>query len=100
MFLCKYHRAWLKSAVEQLRWQWADAPIPKTMHVSAKIVSYLGTKRMIDASNLYQGPEDAMQLAGVLEDDVCIEDHDGSSRRYDKLNPRVEITLTVEVSVP
>ena len=90
----KAQRRWAKSALEQLQMQWNGDPIPKTVELNAQIVSYLGTKRLIDASNLYQGPEDMLQKAGVIEDDSCIRSHDGSDRRYDKENPRVEITLT------
>lgn len=33
-----------------------------------------------DMSNLYQGPEDALQAAGVITNDTIIENHDGSRR--------------------
>lgn len=102
-------KRWAKDAAGQLRDQWSrvfrDA-IPKDVPVNAAIISYLPTRRLTDASNLYQGPEDVMQTcrpkckprcklhAGVLEDDSCIESHDGSARLYDKDDPRVEIVLT------
>ena len=89
--------AWQRSAIKQLMIQRCNlglAMIPKTTSLNAKIVSYCGNHRIIDASNLYQGPEDVLQAAGILEDDSCIESHDGSRREYDKKNPRVEITLT------
>lgn len=95
---------WMKSAVKQLEDQWEYASIPKTTEVNAAIVSYLKTPRFNDmheihgwtndADSLYGGPGDALQAAGVIEDDVCIASHDGSRRRHDKENPRVEITLT------
>jgi hypothetical protein len=102
-------KQWARAAVAQLRLQWSEvfaAPIPKTIPLNAAIVSYLPTRRLTDASNLYQGPEDVMQAcgprckpkckmhAGVIEDDSAIESHDGSARRYDKTQPRVEIVLT------
>ena len=86
---------WMKDAIRQLKEQWEAEPIPKAVELNAQIISYLGNRRSIDASNLYQGPEDAMEAAGILEDDACIRRHDGSDRRYDKLHPRVEITLTL-----
>lgn len=85
------------SASAQLREQWRQvfaAPIPLNVPVNARIVAYLPTRRRVDLSNVYQGPEDALQHAGVLYDDWQIAGHDGSRRRYDKAAPRVEITLT------
>lgn len=102
-------KKWQLEAAAQLRDQWSKVfciPIPKTVPLNAAIISYLPNKRLADASNLYQGPEDAMQAcnrhckpkcqkhAGVIEDDVAIEGHDGSGRRIDRARPRVEITLT------
>ena len=62
--------------------------------VNAKFSFYLPTKRLPDLSNLYQLGEDAMQKAGILEDDKLIAGHDGSRRYYDKENPRTEIELS------
>jgi hypothetical protein len=88
------------------RSQWVfKQPIPKHVLVTAKIVSYLPTATSIDASNLYQGPEDVLQScgpkckpgcklhAGVLTDDCQIENHNDSARYIDRDRPRVEITL-------
>jgi len=100
---------YMRDAVGQLRAQWAllfREPIPRHIELNAAIRSYLPTRRTTDASNLYQGVEDAMQVcgpkckvgckmhAGVLTDDAQIRTHDGSDRLYDKHNPRVEITLS------
>jgi hypothetical protein len=110
--LTKEAKAWAQAAVTQLRLQWSaefGGPIPKSVPLNARITSYLPTRRLTDASNLYQGPEDVMQAcgsrctprckmhAGVIEDDCAIEAHDGSRRLYDKENPRVEIVLTRSV---
>jgi Holliday junction resolvase RusA-like endonuclease len=87
---------WEESAVIQLRRQWGRQPaIPKDLEVNAAFLLYMETHRKTDTSNLYQGPEDALQRAKILEDDCCIVSHDGSRRLYDKDNPRVEITLTI-----
>jgi len=88
--------SWMEDAVAQLLAQWVPVfkePIPLHVRLNAKIVSYLPTRRLTDASNLYCAPEDAMQGI-VITDDSQIEAHDGSRRRYDPSNPRVEITLT------
>ena len=85
-------------AVAQIQAQWlplfGSQRIPEPILVNAAIVTYRATLHRSDSSNLYQMPEDALQEAGVLEDDFQIAAHDGSRRRYDKHNPRVEITLT------
>lgn len=100
---------YMRDAVDQLKRQWCDVfrePIPRDVELNAAIRSYLPTRRTIDASNLYQGVEDAMQACGpkckpgckmhaaVVTDDVQIRTHDGSDRLYDKHNPRVEIVLS------
>jgi hypothetical protein len=100
---------YIQDAVRQLWAQWGPffpRPIPKTVELNAAIRSYLPTRQLTDASNLYQGVEDAMQScgpkckstcmmhAGVIEDDVQIRTHNGSDRLYNKENPRVEIVLT------
>jgi Holliday junction resolvase RusA-like endonuclease len=105
----KAARDYMLLAAEQMREQWRsvfDGPLPEGVELNAAIVTYLPTRRRPDASNLYEGPQDAMKSctrhckpscrkhAGVLVDDVQIAAHDGSRRRYDKNRPRVEITLT------
>ena len=85
---------WMKAALEQLESQWAYGPIPKSVRVNAKILSYLPTRRLTDLDNLLGGPGDALQRAGILEDDVSICSFDGSRRLYDKERPRVVIELT------
>ena len=114
LVLSKAHKKWAHGAVVQLMAQWGSkfsGPLPKKIPLNAAIVSYLPTRRLTDASNLYQGPEDVMQAchsrckptcrvhAGVIEDDCAIETHNGSARRYDKDNPRVEIVLTRSYAV-
>lgn len=100
---------WAKAAAAQLRRQWESVfrePLPKHVELNAAIVSYLPERRLIDASNLYQGPEDVLQVhqpkckprcklhASILEDDSAIRTHCGSDRLLDRRHPRVEITLT------
>lgn len=103
-------KAWLRDAAAQLAQQWRPVfgaqAIPKDVELNAAIVSYLPTKALPDASNLYEGPQDALKRctrwckpkcdrhAGVLVDDVSIRTHDGCDRLVDQDNPRVEIVLT------
>jgi len=89
--------AWFAMAVPRFVKQRSGATIPRGVKLNARIISYLPTRRMPDASNLYEAPQDAMERAGVYKDDVQIESHDGSRRRYDKARPRVEILLTLFV---
>ena len=102
-------RKWQKHAAAILWTHWRSVfrePIPLHVPVNAKITTYLPTRQIVDASNLYQAVEDCMQAhtgrckptceihAGILSNDSQIEAHDGSRRRYDPGNPRTEITLT------
>jgi len=51
-------------------------------------------KRLIDLSNLIQGVEDALQVAGVILDDLLIESYDGTRRIYgERSMPAIEIEL-------
>lgn len=79
----KAARRYRKSAMPQLKQQWAGKP-PIAERVNAAIVSYGAWKEdggnTPDASNLYQMPEDLLQAAKVIEDDRQIVSHDGSRR--------------------
>ena len=51
-------------------------------------------KNLADISNLYESPQDALQKAGILENDRLIEGHDGSRRIPIKDNAYyLEITI-------
>lgn len=104
--LTPHAKKWAVAAATQLRSQWIfKQPIPKNVKVTMRVITYHPTARFIDASNLYQGPEDILQTcrprcpdnckmhAGILSDDSQVEDHNDSERRVDKNRPRVEIRL-------
>ncbi len=80
-------KRFMDEAILQLRVTW-------NRKFRSPIVTYLPSSQTPDASNLYEGPQDALQAAGVIENDQQIQTHDGSDRLTDRLNPRVEITLT------
>ena len=63
--------------------------------VNLKAVYYMPTHRCVDLSNLLSATNDILVRAGVIADDRCeiVVSHDGSRVRYDKGNPRVEITI-------
>jgi len=63
--------------------------------VAVQFLFYRKTRRRCDLSNLYELPQDALVSAGVIEDDVLIESHDGSRKLYDPKNPRTEITISL-----
>lgn len=68
--------------------------LPIKTPVSVRFVFYRATRHVVDLSNLYELPQDALQKAGILENDALIESHDGSRKLYDAENPRTEITIT------
>ena len=67
-----------------------------SMPCNLQAVYYMETHRKVDLCNLLAATCDILVKAGFLEDDNCsiVVGHDGSRVRYDKENPRVEITLT------
>jgi Holliday junction resolvase RusA-like endonuclease len=64
--------------------------------VNMQVVFYMKTKRLCDLTNLLAAVDDAAVKAGFIADDNrdIIAGHDGSRVFYDKLNPRIEITIT------
>lgn len=69
-------------------------PIDYPVTVSA--IFYRSSRRRIDLTNLLEAIDDVLVRAGILEDDCCtiIVSHDGSRVRYDRYNPRTEVTIT------
>lgn len=92
----KRYKAWEKEAVKQIKDQcecWLPLSHPTPVHV--KMTFYMQDKRRRDLSNLYQGVEDAMQKAGIIDDDRQIVSHDGSRKLLDRARPRVEVDVFV-----
>lgn len=63
--------------------------------VNVCCVYYMPSRRRVDLLNLLGATCDILVEGGILLDDHCgiVAAHDGSRVEYDKLNPRVEITL-------
>lgn len=63
---------------------------------TVKTVFYMPTRRRVDLSNLIEAIHDILVKYDVLADDNCriIVSVDGSRVKYDKENPRTEITIT------
>lgn len=51
------------------------------------------TKKYLDMSNAYQGPEDCLQEAGIIADDKLIANHNGSQRILDANEVGLEIII-------
>lgn len=66
--------------------------------VNVKCVYYMPTLARVDLVNLLEGTCDVLVRYGVLEDDNSriVASHDGSCVRYDKENPRVEVTISTK----
>ena len=64
--------------------------------VNVQCLYYMRTKRKVDLVNLIEATNDLLVDSQVLLDDNSgiIVSHDGSRVKYDKSNPRVEITIT------
>ena len=55
---------------------------------------YMDAARYADAVNLYQGLADLLQTRHCVENDFQFKNWDGSRVHVDRVNPRVEVTLT------
>jgi Holliday junction resolvase RusA-like endonuclease len=83
---------WRKDITSQARAQWAGKD-PLTGDLGVIVVAYLGKRQRPDVDNLAAGPLDAIEKAGVVENDrqfsfaVII-------RRTDWEDPRVEVFVT------
>lgn len=64
--------------------------------LNMQCVYYMPTRHRVDLVNLLEATCDILVEAGIIEDDnsKIIVSHDGSRVKYDKTNPRVEITLS------
>lgn len=63
--------------------------------VNVKAVYYMQTRRKVDITNLHNALHDILVHYGVLADDnmKIVVFTDGSRVKYDKLNPRTEVTI-------
>lgn len=89
---------WENLAVIQLMHQMNEMELTTiTEPVHCKILVYRATKIKADRLNLYQSVEDALEKAGVIENDFQIVSHDGSRVYYGIFleHARAEIYLEV-----
>lgn len=84
---------WKASAVRQLAEQWGGKePIPSGVDMEAECISYLAKGQSIDSDNLAAAPLDAMEEAGIFQNDYWVR-RTISDRMKDPDNPRVIIYL-------
>lgn len=64
--------------------------------INVETVYYMKTRRKVDLVNLQEATLDILSEAKIIADDNCriVVSMDGSHVRYDKEDPRVEITIT------
>ena len=87
--------AWESDAIIMLEEQARVLPSPLHEPLVATFLIYRQQKPGApgDLSNYYEGPQDALERAGVIENDRLIRSHDGSRIFQDTENPRVDILL-------
>ncbi len=84
--------SWAKDAMRQLRAQWTAPPIDH--HVNLSCVVYR-KKNVGDLLNYLAAVSDALEAAGVVDNDRLIVSLDNCRMDKDKDNPRVWISLSV-----
>ena len=86
------YKKWEREALEELAVQYRGMTIKGWIWVRA--LFYLPTARLSDLSNLLEAPADALERAGVIENDRNIVSWDGSRRYIDRDRPRIELLIT------
>lgn len=81
---------------EACLYQLIKAPKTSEENLNMQCLYYMPTRHRVDLVNLLQATCDILVKAKVIKDDnfKVIASHDGSRVLYDKMNPRVEITLS------
>lgn len=92
----KLYRQWARLAVVQ--WEGGDVPeLPIDVPVGICALIYRD-RATGDAQGFYQAIGDYLEDQGILKNDRLIEHWDGSRRLKDKDHPRIELTISQEVS--
>jgi Holliday junction resolvase RusA-like endonuclease len=85
------YRRWEAAALPQLRIQWAGrAAITGPVNVRA---TFYREANVGDAVGYYQALADALEKAGVVENDKLIVSWDGTRMRKDAERPRIEFEI-------
>ncbi len=90
----KAYKIWHKNAVPQINLQKPSFEIDFPVNLACRF--YMDTTGKVDLSALYEGIQDVFVELNVLEDDnyTIVASHDGSGVEVDRVNPRMEITIT------
>jgi len=95
------YKQWEKGVVDQLwvqRMQYQASMTgpwePITEPVEVTFIFYIKRKGKYDLSNLYQGIEDALVKAQILEDDCLIMSHDGSRKHVGDTADQILIRIS------
>lgn len=92
----KKYRQYEKECGPWLQLRGGGAPFTLNKPVNVKCLFYMPTRRQCDLTNLLEAIDDILVKYEILADDNyhVIAGHDGSRVRYDRNNPRTEITIT------
>lgn len=90
---------WRKAALQAF-WLYPERPRGLIQPMILCCGFYMSSNRRVDISALYEGIQDVLVEAGVIEDDYfkIIVGHDGSRVYVDPTNPRLEFALIAENS--
>lgn len=83
--------AWERSAVLQLKSAWRRPPLTMPVTMSAVVYRERATG---DLLNYLAAISDALEKAGVVEDDRLVASLDGCRLEKDAKRPRVEVTIS------
>lgn len=78
------------------RWYVPHPIHPINYPINLEAIFYMPTRRRVDLVNLEEALCDLLVHHGLLEDDNCkiVVSMDGSRVKYDKENPRTEVTIS------
>ncbi len=88
------YKRWHKDAIPQINLQKPSLEIDFPINLACKF--YMDSTVKVDLSALYEGIQDVLVELNVITDDnyTIVASHDGSSVEVDRVNPRMEITIT------
>lgn len=88
------YKRWHKDAIPQIKKQKPTFEIDFPVNLACRF--YMDTEGKVDLSALYEGIQDVLVELDVITDDnySIVASHDGSGVEVDKVNPRMEITIT------
>lgn len=88
------YKRWHRDSIDQIKKQKPSLEIDFPVNLACRF--YMDTTTKVDLSALYEGIQDVFVELDVLTDDnyTIVASHDGSGVEVDRLNPRMEITIT------